>query len=61
MRSKLAYSIALLLICFFEIAFCQFQMDTYAIHNVNIIDVENKSIIKDQTIVVENEAYKKYL
>ena len=48
-------SLILIFLAFINKANCQFQFDIYAIHQVNVIDVENRQIIENQTIVVEND------
>ncbi len=35
-------------------AHCQFTFDAYAIHQVNVIDVENSLIIENQTIIIDD-------
>jgi len=36
-------------------AYCQFKLETYAIVGVNVIDVKNRRIIENQTLVIEND------
>ncbi len=49
--------ITLLLVLIFlapnQKAFCQFEFNTYAIHKVNLIDVKNNLLLKNQTIIIK--------
>lgn len=55
MINKIQKLLVLIFLAFIQQANCQFQFDTYAIHQVNVIDVKNKQIIENQTIVIEND------
>lgn len=52
-KAHLFFTILFLTIAYHSIG--QFQLGTYAIHEVNVIDVKHKQIIENQTIVVEGE------
>ena len=55
MINKIQILLVLTFLAFIQQANCQFQFDTYAIHQVNVIDVKNRQIIENQTIVIEND------
>ncbi len=54
MINKIQILLILIFLVFSNKANCQFQFDTYAIHGVNVIDVKNRGLIENQTIVIEN-------
>ena len=54
MIHKIIILLALILLVPSKKGRCQFEFSTYAIHQVNLIDVQNKVIIKDQTIIVHD-------
>lgn len=55
MPNKILVLLILISLAFINKAYCQFQFDTYAIHRVNVIDVKDKQIIENQTIIIEND------
>jgi imidazolonepropionase-like amidohydrolase len=58
MTNKIQILLILISLVFINKANCQFQFDTYAIHGVNVIDVKNRGIVENQTIVIENDIIK---
>lgn len=44
-------------LCCFSISFCnaQFSFDNYALHNLNVLDVNTKTILKDYSIVIHKD------
>lgn len=48
---------SLIIITFFITSICnaQFSFDNYALHHVNVIDVNSKNILKDFSIVIHND------
>lgn len=55
MTSTIQILLILISLAFTNQAYCQFQFDTYAIHRVNVIDVKNRQLIENQTIVIEKD------
>ena len=51
------YIKSLIVITFFITSICnaQFSFDNYALHNLNVIDVNSKKILKDYSIVIHND------
>ncbi|WP_296379551.1 amidohydrolase family protein [Winogradskyella sp.] len=51
------YIKSLIVITFFITSICnaQFSFDNYAMHNLNVIDVNSKKILKDYSIVIHND------
>jgi len=51
------YTKSLIAITFFITSICnaQFSFDKYALHNLNIIDVNSKQILKNYSIVIHHD------
>ena len=55
MNIKIQILLLLIPLTFIYEANCQFKLDTYAIEGVHVIDVKNRRIIENQTLVIEND------
>ena len=55
MTNRIYILFILIFFAFIDEANCQFQFDTYAIHQVDVIDVKNRQIIENQTVVIEKD------
>lgn len=55
MINKISLLLLFILLTLFNEINCQSQFDNYAIHKVNVVDVKNRQIIENQTILIEND------